>query len=67
MEPVAHLIGHVQYADSPGRGAPGTGTIDLWALIDRLDAVGYDGRVGLEFVPRGPTEESLAFLAGRPG
>ena len=66
VEPVAHLIGHVQYADSPGRGAPGTGTIDLWALVERLDAVGYDGRVGLEYVPAGPTEDSLAFLAGRP-
>ena len=63
--PVARLIGHVQYADCPGRGAPGTGTIDLWALIDRLDAVGYDGRVGLEFVPAGPTAEALAHLAAR--
>ena len=66
LEPVAHLIGHVQYADSPGRGAPGTGTIDLWALVERLDAVGYEGRVGLEYVPAGPTTESFAFLAGRP-
>ena len=66
VEPVARLIGHVQYADSPGRGAPGTGTIDLWALIDRLDAVGYDGRVGLEFVPAGPTAEALAHLTARP-
>ena len=52
---VAGLIGHVQYADHPGRGAPGTGTIDLWALVDRLDALGYDGHVGLEFLPAGPT------------
>jgi hydroxypyruvate isomerase len=49
------LIGHVQYADHPGRGAAGTGTIDLWALVDRLDALGYEGHVGLEFLPSGPT------------
>lgn len=61
--PVAPLIGHVQYADAPGRGAPGTGTIDLWALLERLDAVGYRGRVGLEFVPAGPTADALAALA----
>lgn len=67
VEPVAHLIGHVQYADSPGRGAPGTGTVDLWALLDRLDEVGYDGRVGLEYVPQGPAVESFGLLAGRPG
>ncbi|MGE0028707.1 MAG: TIM barrel protein, partial [Thermoleophilia bacterium] len=52
---VAHLIGHVQFADHPGRGAPGTGTLDLWALIDRLGALGYDGAVGLEFLPGGAT------------
>ncbi len=52
---VAPLIGHVQFADHPGRGAPGTGTLDLWALVDRLAALGYDGAVGLEFLPGGPT------------
>ena len=39
----------------PGRGAPGTGTLDLWALVHRLAALGYDGAVGLEFLPGGPT------------
>ncbi len=63
LESVAWLIGHVQYADAPGRGAPGTGTIDLWALLDRLDALGYRGRVGLEFVPEGSTRDALRSLA----
>lgn len=65
LAPVARLVGHVQYADSPGRGAPGTGTVDLWALLERLDALGYDGRVGLEFVPHGPTAEALAPIVER--
>ena len=52
---VAPLTGHVQFADHPGRGAPGTGTLDLWALLDRLEALGYDGAVGLEFIPGGAT------------
>ena len=59
---VAHAIGHAQYADSPGRGAPGTGTIDLDAVMARLDASGYSGFLGMEFVPTGPTGESLGFL-----
>ena len=46
---LADVIGHVQYADCPGRGAPGTGTIDLDALVERLDAAGYEGAVGLEY------------------
>ena len=63
---VGGLIGHAQYADSPGRGAPGTGGIDLDRFVERLAAVGYDGPVGLEFVPDGPTAEALAAIR-RPG
>jgi len=66
VDRVAGLIGHVQYADSPGRGAPGTGDVDLWRLVDRLQAVGYAGPIGLEFVPDGPTAPALAALV-RPG
>src|SRR4051794_2259672 len=47
---VAALLGHVQYADHPGRGAPGTGTIDLDAFVATLAEVGYEGAVGLEYV-----------------
>lgn len=42
-------IGHVQIADAPGRGAPGTGTIDLRGHLQRLTDVGYRGYVGLEY------------------
>lgn len=49
------LIGHVQYADCPGRGAPGTGEIDLDAFVRALEDSGYDGAIGLEYDPRGPT------------
>jgi hydroxypyruvate isomerase len=50
-----HLIDHVDYADCPGRGAPGTGRVDLFQLLDVLDDAGYSGMVGLEYDPRGPT------------
>ena len=42
---------HVQVADSPGRGAPGTGTVDFEPLFARLAAHEYDGWVGLEYLP----------------
>lgn len=58
----AALIGHVQYADCPGRGAPGTGQVDLSAVLSALDDIGYDGAVGLEFDPKGPTSEALRSL-----
>ncbi|MGK4907092.1 TIM barrel protein [Streptomyces albus] len=43
--------GHVQIADNPGRGAPGTGSLDFDELLGRLDKAGYDGLVGLEYKP----------------
>ena len=60
---VADVLGHVQYADGPGRGAPGTGEIDLGRLVDRLGELGYDGHVGLEFSPAGSTLGWLPKLA----
>ncbi|WP_448638605.1 hydroxypyruvate isomerase family protein [Geodermatophilus sp. URMC 63] len=42
---------HVQVADAPGRGAPGTGELDLARHLRRLEEVGYAGWVALEHVP----------------
>ncbi|MFN8124496.1 MAG: TIM barrel protein [Thermoleophilia bacterium] len=62
LDDVAGRIGHVQFADHPGRGAPGTGRLDLGAITARLAELGYDGPVGLEFLPGGPTPPALAAL-----
>ena len=45
------LIGHIQIADSPGRGEPGTGEIDYEYLLPKIDELGYAGWVGLEYKP----------------
>jgi len=58
----AGLIGHVQVSDWPGRGEPGSGSLDVWGILERLEACGYEGAVGLEYEPRGTTEASFAFL-----
>ncbi|MGE0220196.1 hydroxypyruvate isomerase family protein [Mycolicibacterium sp.] len=42
-------IGHIQIADAPGRGEPGTGQIELGEHLGRLLAGGYHGYVGLEY------------------
>ena len=56
-------IGHVQIADSPGRGEPGTGEIHYPYVLQALEDVGYEGYVGLEYNPTTETtEESLAWL-----
>ncbi len=45
----ADLIGHVQIADDPGRGEPGTGTLDLDGHLAHLARVGYHGPISLEY------------------
>ncbi|WP_189308831.1 TIM barrel protein, partial [Streptomyces albospinus] len=54
---------HVQIADNPGRGAPGTGTLDFTALLDRLGKNGYHGWTGLEYKPGdGPSADAFTWL-----
>lgn len=45
----AERIGHVQIADAPGRGAPGTGAIDFGRHLAHLRTRGYRGDVSLEY------------------
>ena len=55
-------IGHVQLADVPGRHQPGTGEINYPLVLAALDESGYEGHVGLEYVPQGDTVSSLAWM-----
>jgi hydroxypyruvate isomerase len=56
-------IAHIQVADSPGRGEPGTGEINFDYVFQRIAELGYDGHIGLEYKPQGgDTGESLAWL-----
>jgi hydroxypyruvate isomerase len=55
-------IGHVQIADAPGRGEPGSGRLDLNRHLAELAGRGYRGWVSLEYQPTTSTETSLAWL-----
>jgi hydroxypyruvate isomerase len=68
-ELAAHLaqhldaIAHVQVADNPGRGEPGTGEINYQFLFAHLDRIGYHGWVGCEYKPTtASTEQSLGWM-----
>jgi hydroxypyruvate isomerase len=58
----AAAIGHVQIADAPGRGAPGTGEIDIAAHLAQLAGAGYRGWVGLEYKPAAASADSFGWL-----
>lgn len=55
-------LGHVQIADVPGRGQPGSGTLPFDRIFEALEAVGYDGWVGLEYLPGAAEGSSFAWL-----
>jgi hydroxypyruvate isomerase len=56
------VIAHVQIADVPGRGEPGSGRLDLDRYLSALEDHGYRGWVSLEYKPTSTTEASLAWL-----
>jgi hydroxypyruvate isomerase len=55
-------IGHIQIADNPGRHQPGTGEINYSFIFKEIDASGYRGHVGLEYVPIPNSKSSLAWI-----
>jgi hydroxypyruvate isomerase len=58
----AGVTSHVQIADHPGRGEPGSGELDLDRHLGDLADRGYAGWVGLEYKPTTDTETSLSWL-----
>jgi hydroxypyruvate isomerase len=65
IEHAAASIRHVQIADAPGRGQPGTGGIDFPAVFAALRRVGYDRYVGLEYFADSSLEDSFKWLPPR--
>lgn len=55
------LIKHIQLADNPGRGEPGTGEINFRNVFMQLDAMGYEGWIGCEYKPRAGTLAGLVW------
>jgi len=58
----ADKIGHIQFADCPGRGQPGTGQINFDHVFSVIEKSAYSGWVGAEYKPVGTTSESLNWL-----
>ena len=58
------LIAHMQLADAPGRHEPGSGAIDFRTLFAQIDALGYEGWIGCEYIPLGDTAAGLGWREG---
>jgi hydroxypyruvate isomerase len=63
IERLLPRIGHIQIADVPGRNEPGTGEINFGWLLPHIDALGYRGWIGAEYIPKGDTVQGLSWAA----
>ncbi len=61
IERLLPAIGHIQIADNPGRHEPGSGEINFNRVLAHIDALGYGGYVGCEYLPQGSTLAGLAW------
>ncbi|MDX3100913.1 hydroxypyruvate isomerase family protein [Nonomuraea angiospora] len=55
-------IKHVQIADNPGRGEPGTGEVAYGTVLGHIARSGYEGWIGCEYRPVGDTAAGLSWI-----
>ncbi len=55
-------IGHIQFADVPGRGQPGTGDVNFKKLFSTIEKSDFSGWVGAEYNPVGASNQSVGWL-----
>lgn len=55
-------IGHIQFADVPGRGAPKTGNLPFGDIFQRINACGYSGAVAAEYRISGDKDKDYGWL-----
>lgn len=57
------LIGHIQIASAPDRGAPDHGELDYRHILAEIAALGWERPIGAEYRPSGPVERGLGWMA----
>ena len=62
LERLMPRIGHIQFADPPGRHEPGTGELNWPVLFTAIDRLGYRGWTSAEYFPTGNTADSLGWM-----
>jgi len=63
LESLLGRVGHLQFADCPGRHEPGTGEVDFAECFAILRSLGYEGYVGAEYKPSKEFSNSLGWMA----
>lgn len=56
------LVKHIHLADAPGRHEPGTGEINFKNVLKVVKEKGYNGHIGLEYIPKFNSLSSLQHI-----
>ena len=59
------IIGHIQIANTPGRGDPDHGELNYDYIFQAIDELAYEGWIGCEYKPINGTKDSLEWLRRR--
>lgn len=66
LEANIDLVGHLQFADVPGRHEPGTGEINFANVAKAAQQAGYTEHIGLEYRPLAHGLEALRWCLSDP-
>ena len=56
------IIGHIQFASVPDRGAPDSGELNYRAIFAAIAALGWRKPLGAEYKPGADTEATLGWM-----
>lgn len=56
------IIGHIQFAGVPARGAPDEGEVNYAHVFEVIAAMGWDVPLGAEYKPGGDTDATLGWM-----
>ena len=59
------IIGHIQFASVPDRGAPDHGEVNYEHIFETLQTLGYAAPLGAEYKPGTDTDATLGWLKAR--
>ncbi len=62
LQHYGHLIGHIQFADVPGRGEPLSGNLNFHSIFEDIKYSHYHGYVAAEYKPTKKTEDTLRWM-----